>query len=85
MGNLPRFSGMVLFESDRDGNPEVYTTDDAGHLKRMTNSPSTDVQAAWSTDMQRVAFTSNRDGQNEIYLMNADGTKSGQLNQQPGR
>ncbi len=83
VGNLPRFSGMVLFETDRDGNPEVYTTDDAGHLKRMTNSPSTDVQAAWSTDMQRVAFTSNRDGQNEIYLMNADGTNPVNLTNNP--
>ena len=29
---------------------------------------------AWSPDGARIAFTSRRDGNNEIYLMNADGT-----------
>jgi Tol biopolymer transport system component/uncharacterized membrane protein len=83
VGNLPRFGGMVLFESDRDGNPEIYTTDDAGHLKRLTSSPSIDIQGAWSPDMKQVAFTSNRDGQNEIYLMNADGSNPVNLTNNP--
>jgi uncharacterized membrane protein len=81
--SLPRFGGVILFASDRDGNPEVYNLDDAGHVGRMTNNPSADSQAAWAPNMQRVAFTSNRDGQNEIYLMNADGTNPVNLTNNP--
>jgi len=72
--SLPRFGGVILFVSDRDGNPEIYNTNDAGQIIRMTNNPGMDIQAVWDPALQRVAFTTNRDGQNEIYLMNADGT-----------
>jgi Tol biopolymer transport system component/uncharacterized membrane protein len=70
----PRFRGVILFESDRDGNFEIYSESDSGQVLRLTNSPSADVQAAWGPRMDRIAFTSNRDGQNEIYIMNADGS-----------
>jgi uncharacterized membrane protein len=81
--SLPRFGGVILFESDRDGNPEIYVLDDAGHINRMTDNPSSDTQAAWDPSMQRIAFTTNRDGQNEIYLMNADGTNPINLTNNP--
>ena len=81
--SLPRFGGVILFVSDRDGNPEIYNTDDAGHILRMTDNPGVDSQAAWDPAMQRVAFTSNRDGQNEIYMMNADGTNLINLTNNP--
>ncbi len=71
---LPRFGGVILFVSDRDGNQEIYNLDDAGHIGRLTDNPAVDMQPAWSTNMQQVVFTTNRDGQNDIYLMNADGT-----------
>lgn len=80
---LPRFGGIILFTSERDGNPEIYTMDDAGHIGRMTNNPAVDMQAAWALDMQRVVFTTNRDGQNEIYLMNADGSNPINLTNNP--
>ena len=71
---LPRFGGVILFVSERDGNQEIYNLDDAGHISRLTDNPAVDMQPVWSPNMQQVAFTTNRDGQNEIYLMNADGT-----------
>jgi Tol biopolymer transport system component len=81
--SLPRFGGVILFVSDRDGNPEIYNTDDAGHIQRMTDNPGMDILAAWDPAMQRIAFTSNRDGQNEIYVMNADGTNLVNLTNNP--
>ena len=51
---------------------------DGGGQTRVTNSPADDFEPAWSPDGQKLAFTSDRDGNREVYLMNADG--SGQTN-----
>jgi len=44
----------------------------------VTNNPAYDESPAWSPDGNRLAFMSIRDGNAEIYVMNADG--SGQTN-----
>jgi uncharacterized membrane protein len=80
---LPKFSGLIMFDSNRDGNSEVYALDSSGQIRRITNGPSTDIQGVWDPSMRRIAFTSNRDGQNEIYIMNADGTNPVNLTNNP--
>jgi TolB protein len=40
----------------------------------LTNHPADDLGATWSPDGLKIAFATNRDGQAEIYVMNADGT-----------
>jgi Tol biopolymer transport system component len=41
----------------------------------LTNhSAAFDGRAAWSPDGSKIAFTSTRDGNYEIYIMNANGT-----------
>jgi Tol biopolymer transport system component len=42
-------------------------------------SAGPDFDPAWSPDGKRIAFTSTRDGNNEIYLMNADGSTQTRL------
>jgi Tol biopolymer transport system component len=42
-------------------------------VTNLTNSPGADFNPAWSSD-GRIAFTSFRDGNSEIYVMNSDGT-----------
>ncbi len=80
----PPLPGLLLFESNRDGNPEIYLGNGAdGSTSRLTISPGLDTQPAWSPDRSRVAFVSARDGNNEIYLMNADGTAQANLTSHP--
>ncbi len=51
-------------------------------LLRLTNHPATDGTPSWSPDGSRIAFTSNRDGKSEIYLMNPDGSGVTRLTKQ---
>ncbi len=42
-------------------------------LKRLTGGPRDDMSPTFSPDGRRIAFNSNRLGQPQIYVMNADG------------
>jgi tetratricopeptide (TPR) repeat protein len=46
---------------------------------RLTNNIVTDWQPHYSPDGEHVIFASNRDGNFEIYVMNADGTEPSRL------
>ncbi len=41
---------------------------------RLTDNPANDAWPTWSPDGTQIAFTSPRDNNNEIYVMNVDGT-----------
>ena len=43
-------------------------------LARLTNNSAMDLRPVWSPDGRRIAFSSNRDGKHEIYVMDADGS-----------
>jgi DNA-binding winged helix-turn-helix (wHTH) protein len=43
-------------------------------LVRLTNNTASDLFPSWSPDGTKIAFSSNRDGMNEIYVMDADGS-----------
>ncbi|MBI2397256.1 MAG: PD40 domain-containing protein [Xanthomonadales bacterium] len=57
--------GYDLWMMDADGRNAKALTD---------NGKIDDAYPSWSPDGQRIAFDSNRDGNNEIYLMDADGS-----------
>jgi len=72
----------LVFVSDRDGNREVYVMDLRGwlagdreaSLTNISQHDAPDWQPAWSPDGRRIAFSSYRDDNWEIYVVNADGT-----------
>ncbi len=58
-------------ESYTDTSLYMINVDGTG-LKQLTNTPGADLEPAWSPDGKRIAFTSLRDGNNQIYLFNVD-------------
>jgi Tol biopolymer transport system component len=72
-------SSKIAFSSDRDGNFEIYVMDavdadndgNGENQIRLTNSAGFDDQPTWSPDGMRIAFDSFRDGNQEIYVMDA--------------
>src|SRR5215831_7143020 len=65
---------MDLFEARPDGS----------QLHRLTDAPGYDAEGSWSHDGRKIVFTSQRDGDLEIYVMDADGRHPRRLTHAPG-
>ena len=64
---------------------DIYTAKpDGSELKRLTNSPGYDAEAAISRDGKKIVFTSMRNGDLDIYTMDADGKNVRQLTHELG-
>lgn len=81
------FKGRLTFSSNRDGHYEIYVADivdasfddyyaDASKisLTRLTNDHANDLYPSWSPDGRRIAFSSDKAGAKDIYVINADGS-----------
>jgi TolB protein len=76
----------ILFQSDREGNSEIYTIKaDGSDLRRLTDNPANDENPTWSPDGRRIAFSSSRDGNAEIYVMDAEGGLPTRLTRNPAK
>jgi Tol biopolymer transport system component len=70
----------IVFDSDRDGNPEIYAMDpDGSNPQRLTDSKGSDETPAWSPDRKKIAFASDREGHLDIYVMDPDGSNPQRL------
>ncbi len=91
--SFPGRAGKIAFESDRDGDVEIFSANPngSGQTQLTFNSaedpdgdgpflaPDIDTRPAFSPDGRRIAFDSNRDGDYEVFVMNADGSGQKQL------
>jgi TolB protein len=77
---FPGYNGRIAFETDRDGNSEIYSIGpDGTNPSNLSNNPASDVDPAWSPDGTKIAFSSDRDGHPDIW---ANGTA--RVNLTPG-
>lgn len=54
-------------------NRDIYVMDiDGGNRIRLTGNLAVDMHPAWSPDGDKIAFLPNRDGNFEIYVMEAE-------------
>jgi Tol biopolymer transport system component len=61
----------IVFETDRDGNSEIYSMDPNGFdVTRLTTSPAVDTVPSLSPDGSLIAWQRGGD----VWLMNSDGT-----------
>jgi WD40-like Beta Propeller Repeat len=63
----------IVFAAAPHGTWHLFETR-GGAVVQLTAGHGADLAPAWSPDGRRIAFQSNRDGNWEIYVMNADGT-----------
>jgi TolB protein len=81
----------MAFTSGRSGSSDVWlmNVDDAlqgagsANAVNLTQSPHRDRYAMWSPDGKKIAFNTNRDGNQEIYVMDADGSNPTNLTNAP--
>lgn len=68
--------GLIIFQSDRGGHVELWTTrSDGSGLARLTSDKVEDVFPEWSPNGKKIAWTRGGLGPaGEIWVMNADGT-----------
>lgn len=57
---------------------------DGGKPVNLTNDPAVDAEPAWSADGTRIAFSSRRTGNSELFVMALDGSELQQLTNNPG-
>jgi TolB protein len=59
---------MDAADDDRDGNGD--------NLRRLTNDAASQAGLAWSPDGRKIAFASTRDGDSDVYVMDAEASES---------
>jgi Tol biopolymer transport system component/DNA-binding SARP family transcriptional activator len=66
--------GWLAFDSDRDGNQELYKMPVAGgESVRLTHAPQADFVSAWSRDGRLIALHSYMAGTRRVRLVSSDG------------
>ncbi len=65
----------LVFDSDRDGNADLYVMPaTGGEARQLTTDSASDYSADWSPDGREIVFHSLRNGNRDVYTVGFDGT-----------
>jgi Tol biopolymer transport system component len=81
-GAFPGASGAIVFQSANrgsNGDIDLWLRSPSGKLTDLTKSPGNDTAPAVSPDGKKVVFVSNRDGNDEIYVIGITGGRATRL------
>ena len=81
-GAGPAWSAKGKIAFVRDFDIYVVNEDGAG-LAQLTDHAAADYDPAWSPDGSRILFVSERDGNAELYVMDANGGNLQRLTHTP--
>ena len=83
----PGSNGLIAFSANGSSDPTqnglLAMNPDGAGVHQIDAATSPDRQPAWSPDGQRVAFSADRTGSGDIYVVGADGTGLTQLTNDP--
>lgn len=70
----------ILFESNRDGNWNIYLMDpDGSNQQKLTSDPSDNRRPSWHPSGSKILFESTRSGQNYLYELNLQTKRISQI------
>jgi dipeptidyl aminopeptidase/acylaminoacyl peptidase len=70
----PLGDASFVYESNQDGNWNIYRSDGNALRERVTDDPGDELHPAWSPDGGTITFSTDRDGNQELYTVRPDGT-----------
>jgi len=73
---------IIIYTREAAGQSEIYVAS-GGTRVNLTNSPTNDSQGSLSPDGTKVAFVSDRFGDNEVCVVNVDGSSLNRLTNNP--
>ncbi|MBN2199446.1 MAG: TolB family protein [Candidatus Aminicenantes bacterium] len=76
------FRGRIFFQSDMDGDSEIFVLTAQG-VTKLTDNSWQDEYPRVSPDGRRIAFSANPSGTFQIYTMSTDGTDIVQVTRAP--
>lgn len=81
----PEGPGASSYDWSFDPAFDIFQADpDGTNLVRLTDAPGYDAEGTYSPSGKQIIFTSQRDGDLELYVMNADGSNQKRLTHAKG-
>ena len=74
---------VIAYVSDRNGSNDIWLMDEYGHTRALTFDMANERQPRWSPDGGWITFLSNREGDDDIFMMSPEGNLSKQLTHTP--